>query len=73
MIDFTTIRPRTSIAVVQNHTHESSVDRTLVDSCDANFSRITDEMRRLIARKPALCFAIAIAIGGALGWLTTKR
>ena len=71
MIDFETAVQRTS-HTLRNSEHEVIRDDVIAHEYGANRSDAMDVARQMIAARPAFCFAIALAVGGALVWVTSK-
>ncbi len=73
MIDLRTTLQRTKGLQEQRLQQEMLLDNAIALEYDENRSDPIDAARELIAAKPAIFLAIAFVVGGALGWLTSKR
>ena len=73
MIDFATSIQKTSKFPERYNAGKSYLGEIVVDEHAEGASAISDTARRLIGSKPAMYFTIAFAVGGLLGWLTSKR
>lgn len=73
MIDFSKNLPRTEAARETRLQDEMFVNQESSLECDKNLPDPLDLARRYIAAQPITVIAIAFAIGGALGWLTSKK
>lgn len=72
MIDFGTTVQRTN-STLSNNEEVAIHDDVVTHEYNENRSDAMDIARQSIAARPALWFAIALAVGGTLGWLTSKR
>ncbi len=73
MIDFATSSLGNKWQIERNNKRGTDLDESSVAGCNAQCSRGMDTARRLIAERPGFSFAIAFAVGGVLGWLTSKK
>ena len=73
MIDFATSIQKTRNYPERHDEAETYVGGAVVDEKGAGASSYSDTARRIIASRPAMYFTIALAVGGILGWLTSKR
>lgn len=72
MIDFETAVQRTN-DTLRNNEQKVIRDDVIAHEYGSNRSDAMDLARQMIAARPAICFAIALAVGGAMGWLTSKN
>ena len=73
MIDFSKTLPRTEVEYETRLQHEMYLNKESSLECGKNISDSLDLARQYIAARPTAVIAIAFAIGGALGWLTSRR
>ena len=73
MIDFAKLTQQTRKSHSRNNGRNLIVEEVSTRGHKDDRSDPIDNARQLIAAKPAICFAIAFAFGGALGWLTSKK
>ena len=72
MIDFETAVQRTD-KTLRSGEQQVIRDEVIAHEYGSKRPDTVDAAREMIAARPAICFAIALAVGGALGWLTSKR
>lgn len=73
MIDFANSIQKTGTFPEGINAEDTLLGDTTVDAHGVETASISDTARRLIASNPATYFTIALAVGGILGWLTSKR
>ncbi len=73
MIDFGTVVRKNRALDPHNRDEFRSIDSVFSSNDSESRSDFPDAARRIISSRPAVCVALAFAVGGIVGWLTSRR
>ena len=73
MIDFATPIRRSRVLEPLNRVEYKNGDSVISRNNANTNSACSDVARRIVSSRPAACVAVAFAVGGIFGWLTSRR